>query len=127
MSGQGLLLVEWSSLSGGAPFHWSDEPESASLSLNYSAWHNVIVVHDVRFAGFGHARYFSGTLRVETWLQFIPLWFLAALFALAPTYSLLGPRRRQQQRRKLGLCERCGYDLRATPERCPECGTARPF
>ena len=40
------------------------------------------------------------------------------------TYRGVHGRRVRAQRRACGLCLRCGYDVRATPGRCPGCGTA---
>jgi len=51
----------------------------------------------------------------------VPHWFLLALFSVLPLLRLFR-HFRSTQRRKTGLCPSCGYDLRATPTLCPECG-----
>ncbi len=52
----------------------------------------------------------------------IPLWSPPALFSILPVYSL-GLFLLRHKRKKRGLCLECGYDLRGSRERCPECGT----
>jgi hypothetical protein len=56
----------------------------------------------------------------------IPYWLLLMLTCPLPLWAMTIHRRRRNRasRRSRGLCEDCGYDLRATPGRCPECGTS---
>jgi hypothetical protein len=52
----------------------------------------------------------------------LPHWFLALLSMILPSVAAIRIRRRKALAMR-GHCHNCGYDLRATPDRCPECGT----
>jgi hypothetical protein len=59
--------------------------------------------------------------RTEVRFVALPHWIVAAATAALPlAFFTVAYRRRR--RHGPGRCSRCGYDLRATPDRCPECG-----
>jgi hypothetical protein len=51
-----------------------------------------------------------------------PYWLPLMALACSPSFRLVGLVRKHR-RKTLNKCVTCGYDLRATPDRCPECGT----
>jgi hypothetical protein len=58
------------------------------------------------------------------WFIVVPYWAIAVVTGAAPAAWLI---RRSTGGRRFGRgrCRTCGYDLRSSPERCPECGTPR--
>ena len=110
-SGSSLeLFVRASSMREGL-YARHDAPPPAESQGQWARW------------GFGHTHVDLGNQAFVTRSVRVPYWFLTLLAAGA--CALLGWRR-YRTRYGAGRCRTCGYDLRETKERCPECGTGVP-
>ena len=98
------------------PPHWRYRPGAADRTIFGSPSWNP---HGFRLYAVGAGTSPGGVIFVR-YSCCASDWALLVIFAILPgwrTYSrLLRPRR------KIGSCQSCGYDMRATPQRCPECG-----
>jgi len=53
----------------------------------------------------------------------VPYWLAFLLLSAFPVHCIC---RIRKKKLKPGYCNVCGYDMRATPERCSECGEIAP-
>jgi len=80
----------------------------------------------------GSERWFSEPAQWSRYLNSrwiaAPYWMLAAFTGAMPAIWAVRRvviRLRKARSRRAGRCRKCGYDLRATTDRCPECGTGK--
>ena len=69
---------------------------------------------------------FGGGAVYRGWLEWLPV-ALFILSAVGGAWALIMSIRLAEWRKechKNKTCAECGYDIRASPERCPECGTS---
>ena len=133
VSARGRLSIDWASMKIGSldstqsvgwdrwrakigsGFRWRTRPpRPRSDSLPAFA-----IVHTDQASPTGWS---TAMVWVDQWEVRCPYWFVCLLAAALPTAWGVR-RRRASYRAAIGKCATCGYDLRATPERCPECGT----
>ena len=95
-------------------FSLASQPVSRSdmnKAASFWSWHDLGWIRGFNFANIpSYTR-----LWLPTWLVVVP--------TILPLPVLITLRSRRRCRGQDGCCRKCGYDLRGTPGRCPECGT----
>lgn len=75
--------------------------------------------------GFRHDTQRTGSVKAGQLHRAVPIAVVVPPLALLPLVWVcwkIRTRQRVRYRVSAGACLTCGYDLRATPDRCPECG-----
>jgi hypothetical protein len=107
-------------------FEWGG-PTNLGWTLQVEEPRSLLVVPGnpwrVRFRAFGFALISVHKSKVFDGVEIVwPCWVFALLTVLSPLAWII----RKGRESKPGRCAVCSYDLRATPDRCPECGTPIP-
>ena len=119
-SGDGSATLIWSERdwpvyrSDGKRLFWRWYEDDMGPDWASRGWLRNLVWFDA-----GRRRYWVGG---DVYAKF-PHWSAVAVFGAWPAIAVWRWRRRRG-RVAAGCCRVCGYDLRASVRRCPECGTA---
>lgn len=137
MTGLGQLRIDYRSSQTTGPIARTSSAtpgfrhEAVSPTLTYSRFiHGRAPALELWGFVFDFRRTFEfeadiGASHFVGWYCVIPLWFpttVTGFIVIGSAVRPLSAVRRSNRR----CCTVCGYDLRASPDRCPECGAIKP-
>jgi hypothetical protein len=104
--------------------HYASSPQPYIRAF----WYRILSGHQGEYTTYNstlvsNSPVLTGVERIGP-LWGVPAWAVVLIAAVLPCIWMMQTRKRRSAKMRLSqsFCIHCGYDLRATPHRCPECG-----